>query len=153
MTDRRSKEYFSGKTQSPESLPLNFFLLSRPNVLVFHQKNSGVCSARNLGIEKATGDYLCFVDGDDYLEQDYFSKANIILEKSHPKLLVNTYKIENKDNDCLALHFKNSKSRDDIWINEVDKYNCYITAYGCWDGRAGGMLFDYRDEYKEEDNE
>ncbi len=60
---------------------------------------------------------------------------------------------KNKDNGDLALHFKDGDSRDDIWINEVDKYNCYITAYGCWDGRAGGMLFDYRDEYKEEDNE
>ena len=60
--------------------------------------------------------------------------------------------VRNKDSGDLALHFKNSKSRDDIWINEVDKYNCYITAYGCWDGRAGGMLFDYRNKYKEEDN-
>ena len=73
-------------------------------VKVIHKENGGLSSARNAGIEKATGDYLCFVDGDDYLEQDYFSKANIILEKSHPKLLVNTYKIENKDNDCYLCH-------------------------------------------------
>lgn len=38
---------------------------------VFHQKNGGVGSARNLGIEKATGDYLTFVDGDDYISKDY----------------------------------------------------------------------------------
>lgn len=92
-----------GSTDGSEQI-CDKYSRNNPNVLVFHQKNSGVCSARNLGIEKATGDYLCFVDGDDYLEQDYFSKANIILEKSHPKLLVNTYKIENKDNDCYLCH-------------------------------------------------
>ena len=57
--------------------------------------------------------------------------------------------VRNKDNSGLALHLKNSKSRDDIWIEEIDNENCYITAYGSWDGRAGGMLFDYRDKYKE----
>ena len=47
----------------------------------------------------------------------------------------------------LTLYFKDGDSRDDIWIEKVDKVNCYITAYGSWDGRAGAMLFDNRDEY------
>lgn len=35
-------------------------------VKVFHKENGGSSSARNLGIEKATGDYLLFLDSDDY---------------------------------------------------------------------------------------
>lgn len=39
-------------------------------IKVFHQKNGGVSDARNTGIMQATGKYLSFVDGDDYIEPD-----------------------------------------------------------------------------------
>lgn len=41
-------------------------------VRVFHKENGGVSSARNLGIKEAYGDYLWFVDSDDYVFTDSF---------------------------------------------------------------------------------
>ena len=42
-------------------------------IRVFHKKNGGVSSARNFGIEKAKGEYLLFVDADDFIHPDMLS--------------------------------------------------------------------------------
>ena len=39
-------------------------------VKVIHKKNGGLSSARNAGLDKATGQWILFVDGDDYLAKD-----------------------------------------------------------------------------------
>lgn len=48
-------------------------------VKVIHKENSGVSSARNVGLENATGEYIAFVDADDYVElnayEELYSKA------------------------------------------------------------------------------
>ena len=40
----------------------------------FEKENGGLSSARNFGIEKATGDYIGFLDSDDYVQNDIFEK-------------------------------------------------------------------------------
>ena len=45
-------------------------------VKVIHTSNHGVSHARNLGIEKATGKYICFVDADDYVGESFV--ANLL---------------------------------------------------------------------------
>lgn len=40
-------------------------------IKVVHKDNGGVCSARNAALEIMTGDFVSFIDGDDWLEEDY----------------------------------------------------------------------------------
>lgn len=42
-------------------------------ISVFHKENGGVSSARNLGLDKASGEYITFIDADDFLEKESFS--------------------------------------------------------------------------------
>ena len=44
-------------------------------ISVIHKINGGLSDARNAGLKKATGKYICFVDGDDYIERKLISVA------------------------------------------------------------------------------
>lgn len=43
-------------------------------VKVFHKRNGGLSSARNYGIKKAKGDYICLVDSDDLVNKDFVAR-------------------------------------------------------------------------------
>lgn len=54
-------------------------------IKVFHKKNGGASSARNLGLEKATGEYIGFVDSDDYIDSDVYARMiELAQEKGYP---------------------------------------------------------------------
>ncbi|MGS4811132.1 glycosyltransferase family 2 protein [Streptococcus sp. Z554] len=60
------------------------------NITVYHIPNKGVGSARNFGLSKAKGEFICFVDADDYLVGNLFSDAESQLD-SQLDLLVFSY--------------------------------------------------------------
>lgn len=58
-----------GATDKSPSM-CNDFAKADGRIKVIHKENGGLSSARNSGIEAATGDYICFIDSDDYIEAD-----------------------------------------------------------------------------------
>lgn len=57
-------------------------------VCYFEKENGGVSSARNLGLEKAAGKYILFVDSDDYVTEDYFTVIDSAMERWDPDMLM-----------------------------------------------------------------
>jgi len=53
---------------------------SRPRTEVIRAPHAGIASARNLGVARARGRYLCILDADDRLEPAYFEKAVRVLD-------------------------------------------------------------------------
>ncbi len=58
---------------SPDNCPqmCDNYAIKDARIVVIHQENAGVSVARNNGIANATGDYIAFVDSDDYVEKNY----------------------------------------------------------------------------------
>lgn len=53
-----------------------------------HKQNGGAASARNVGIDAATGEFICFVDSDDLVEQSYISQLVASLEQNQADIAV-----------------------------------------------------------------
>lgn len=65
-----------------------------PRIRVVHKENAGLVSARKVGTSIATGKYLGFVDGDDWVGPDYFAKMFDLMESSSADLVVSGHKRE-----------------------------------------------------------
>ena len=62
-------------------------------ISVIHKTNGGVSSARNIGIAKANGKYIGFVDSDDYCEEDmYLKMVNAIKNSGNDMVYCDIYK-------------------------------------------------------------
>ena len=68
----------------------------------FKKENSGVADTRNFGVRQASGDYIIFVDSDDYISSsmlkdiEVYINKNIDLIKWNPIILDEEYKTEQK---------------------------------------------------------
>jgi glycosyltransferase involved in cell wall biosynthesis len=62
-----------------------------PFIKVLHIKNKGVSNARNVGIKEASGEYLMFLDADDWLDENICSNLENYLKKSAPEVLIFNY--------------------------------------------------------------
>ena len=80
----------------------------RIKIVYTHQDNAGPSAARNTGLSVATGEYIVFVDSDDYITDDYFS----VLESLPDADLVEFDYV--KDNTICAFEYNNSSIKEYI---------------------------------------
>lgn len=123
-------------------------------IKVIHKSNGGVSSARNAGMDAATGEFIMFVDGDDWVEPDYVSYfLHIIKSRGCPigmnkrKFYINesysnnTYRVETAERAMIMIYMNdidvavwNKIYRTDFIRNHDLKFRSDV-----WYGE--GMLF------------
>ena len=62
-------------------------------IVVLHKKNGGLSSARNAGVKVASGNYICFIDSDDTVDEDYVETLYETIKKYKTKLAVVSHRV------------------------------------------------------------
>jgi glycosyltransferase involved in cell wall biosynthesis len=66
-------------------------------IKVIHQENKGVSVARNTGLALATGDYIGFVDADDFIELNYFEKLGNEIKYYNSDIVISNFSTQIKN--------------------------------------------------------
>lgn len=97
-------------------------------IKVIHKKNNGVSAARNSGLDIASGEWVCFVDGDDFVMPDYVGYMLALAKGYNAEIAVTTKMFGNFD--------ESQEIADNIqqWTNEdaVEAILCYRVPIGCY---------------------
>ena len=91
-------------------------------IMIIDQKNSGVSSARNSGLDKATGEYLAFVDPDDWIDKDGIEKMVDFALKHKCDIAFFDYKINDEIQKSEKVNLEYTKETKDEFM---------ATLYAC----------------------
>lgn len=83
---------------SPDSCPkiLDEYAAKDGRFKVIHKKNAGVSAARNDGIKNASGDYIHFLDADDWIDVDFYAHAIAVATDTGADMVVTGFVSDNK---------------------------------------------------------
>lgn len=88
--------------------------LNDNRVRYYYKTNGGVSSARNFGIKKSSGNWLCFIDADDWVESDYLK--NIISKNNADLVISNIKSINEKGVKFNSLHSKSEMRTESFFV-------------------------------------
>lgn len=90
------------------------------NIYVLHTENKGVAAARNIGLEQAKGEYIAWIDPDDYVIENWYYKIKETLTHFVCDILIFNYKIE-KNNKLINKKYKNENGYIDkiVFLRDV----------------------------------
>lgn len=78
-------------------------------IRVIDKVNEGTAKTRNLGIQEAKGEYICFVDNDDFLDSDYIETYYNCIEGTQYNLVMGSYRRCTDDEVLFSLNATDNK--------------------------------------------
>ena len=104
--------------ESPDRCPeiCDQYAQKDERIKLIHQKNGGAANARNHGLDMATGEYICFIDSDDKIENNYVEKLLGAIKENKAEVVVCSFKqwYKNKTQDSIGFKNKEYTSKDYI---------------------------------------
>lgn len=97
-------------------------------IRVFHKINAGVSDARNTGIATSSGDYVCFIDGDDYVLPEYVAYLYTLIQSGPYDISLTTRMFGNFDEHQIEEHMVSEWTAEDA----VESILCYHVPIGCY---------------------
>lgn len=79
---------------------INYYDEKYDNIYSYTQKNQGPGKTRNRGIDLSTGDYITFIDADDYIEKDYI--LNLVSKSDKKDIVICGYKRYDKNMNLIV---------------------------------------------------
>lgn len=93
-------------------------------ILVDNKKNMGAAYCRNLGIEKASGEYIGFIDSDDYVDENYYNQLYECLIKTKSDIAVCDIQLISDDKTEVVSATTNSFSKLDFVNSSFAASSC-----------------------------
>lgn len=90
------------------------FILRDSRFRYIEQVNKGVSAARNIGLRKASGDYITFIDSDDYVDENHIEVLYQTLLEEEAEIAVSSYKIQNHEGKVFLLSPSKQQSK---WLD------------------------------------
>ena len=108
-------------------------------IMVINQENKGLSGARNAGLDKATGEYVTFIDSDDYIKENLIKDTIEIFNRYNCDVVRNNYELAYKDgntkyrkelyeeNEILSINEKKEELIKNILLGKVQSYSWLLT--------------------------
>lgn len=95
-------------------------------IKVIHKKNGGLSDARNCGIEISTGDYIIFIDGDDYVSKNMCEKLLIRALEHNADIVSCNFKEIYIDNNREKINKQSIKKSLEVYTNLEVIYKYFL---------------------------
>ena len=84
----------------------------------FEKANGGLASARNLGIKQSKGQFITFIDSDDWIELDYLEVLYSKIKEYNTDFVISSYNKFDMDEDCFYFHIWDQDYYEKIWTSQ-----------------------------------